>query len=86
MDDAEKKKRTLPEQWSSYLLEQGESGMGYQVVDIVLNDGTLIKDVAIIESHFIGQIRGYKGPMPPFGVRDIAEIRLTHNRWNFNEE
>ena len=86
MNVAEKQKCTLPEQWSSYLSEKGESGMGYQVVDIVLKDETIVKDVAIIESHLIGQIRGYKGPMPPFNVRDIAEIRLTHNRWNFSEE
>jgi len=86
VDALEKQKRTLPPNWSSFLYEKAESGMGYQVVDIILNDETVVKDVAIIESHLVGQIRGYKGSMPPFDMANIKEIRLTHRRWDFSKE
>jgi len=86
VDVSEELKRTLPLKWSSFLYKKAESGMGYQVVDIVLNDETVVKDVAIIESHLIGQIRGYKGHMPPFDVANIKDIKLTHNRWDFSKE
>lgn len=86
MDVDEKRKQVLPEKWSTFLREQGESGMGYQIVDITLTDGTVVKDVAIIESYLIGQIRGYKGPMPLFNMDTIQEIILTHKRWDFSKE
>ena len=60
--------------------------MGYQVVDIFLNDESVVKDVAIVESHLVSQIRGYKGPMPPFDVANIKDIKLTHKRWDFSKE
>ena len=55
--------------------------MGYQTVDVVLRDGSVFRDVAIIESHLIGEVRGHDGT--PFDPEEIAEVRLTHNRWTF---
>jgi len=86
MNDLEKEKRTLPAKWAQYLFGRGETGMGYQIVDIILDDDTVVKDVAVIESNYIGQIRGYAGPMPPFDVNRIKDIRITHNKWNFRAE
>ena len=38
----------LPEHWSKFLLNQPETGMSYQIVDVRLRDGRIVRDVAII--------------------------------------
>jgi len=72
---------TLPKQWSDFLLDQPETGMGYQTVSITLQDGRIIEDVAIIASHIIGEIRGQPGLS--FDPKEIAKIEVTHRRWKF---
>jgi hypothetical protein len=74
---------TLPAQWSQYLIKQPETGMGYQIVDIELKDGRIIKNVAIIQSSIIGEIKDNIGPIP-FNPEDIIKINITHNKWKFN--
>jgi translation initiation factor IF-2 len=71
----------LPARWATWLASQSETGMGYQVVDVVLNDGRIVKDVAIVEAHMVAEVRGH--PDVPFDPSEIAEVRLTHNRWVF---
>ena len=55
--------------------------MGYQVVAVTLRDGRKIEDVAIIESHIIGEVRGHADI--PFEPEDIVGMELTHRRWQF---
>jgi len=55
--------------------------MGYQVVSVTLRDGRKVEDVAIIQSSEIGEVRGH--PDIPFEPEDIAEIELTHRKWQF---
>ena len=55
--------------------------MGYQVVAVTLRDGRKIEDVAIVESHIIGEVRGHTDI--PFEPEDIVSMELTHNRWQF---
>jgi len=81
MTDTNNKEKRLPEKWSVYLSEQPETGMDYQVGDVVLADGTIIKDVAFVGSALIGEVKGYENI--PFGPNNIKEIRLTHKRWQF---
>jgi hypothetical protein len=57
--------------------------MGYQVASVVLKDGTRYKQV-LIESGFITRIRGLD--QIPFREGDIAEIVVTHDKWNFDED
>ena len=73
--------KRLPERWSKWLQSQPETGMGYQTVDVVLRDGSITRDVAIIECHLIGEVRGQHDVQ--FDPNDISEIRLTHNKWTF---
>jgi hypothetical protein len=73
--------KTLPKNWSDYLNSKGETGMGYQVVAVTLRDGRAIEDVAVIESHIIGEVRGYDDI--PFEPEDIVSLELTHRRWKF---
>ena len=64
----------LPEHWSKFLLNQGEMGMDYQVVDITLRDGRIVRDVAIIHSELVGEVRGHSDI--PFHPADIVDIKV----------
>ena len=57
--------------------------MGYQTVAITLRDGRKVEDVAIIESHIVGEVRGCTDI--PFEPEDIVNVELTHRRWEFRK-
>lgn len=73
----------LPDKWGPKLTRQPETGMGYQVATVVLKDGTRWNQV-LIESGVITRIRGQA--KIPFKVDDIADILVTHDKWNFAAE
>lgn len=74
---------TLSERWARQLAAKPETGMGYQVVSVVLRDGKRFDQVAVVEGR-ITQIRGRADI--PFTEDDIAEILLTHDKWDLNAE
>lgn len=74
---------TLSQKWAKELASKPETGMGYQIVSVVLKDGTRFDQVAVVEGR-ITEIRGR--PDIPFAEDDIAKIILTHEKWNFNVE
>jgi hypothetical protein len=74
----------LPEHWSKFLLNQGETGMDYQVVDVTLRDGRIVRDVAIIHSELVGEVRGHSDI--PFHPADIVDIKVMHNKCDFQKE
>ena len=57
--------------------------MGYQIATVVLKDGTRLNQVVIIEGT-ITRVRGLKDV--PFSEEDIAEIILTHEKWDWDRE
>jgi hypothetical protein len=60
-----------------------ETGMGYQVVSIVLEDGSRYDQAVVIE----GQVTELRGSETlPFRSEQIAKVILTHEKWNFNAE
>jgi hypothetical protein len=71
---------TLPKKWQEFLAQKSETGMGYQVVNLLLEDGRKIEDVAIIQSALIGEIRAGDVLFDP---KKIVEIEVTHKKWNF---
>jgi hypothetical protein len=73
----------LSDKWGPGLVSQPETGMGYQVASVILKDGSRY-DQALIESGFITRIRGLD--RIPFREEDIADIVVTHDRWNLNED
>jgi hypothetical protein len=73
----------LSSRWAKKLSSTPETGMGYQIVSITLNDGKRYDRVIVIEGQ-ITEIRGLKNI--PFTEDQIAEIVLTHDKWNFNAE
>jgi hypothetical protein len=70
----------LSSKWGPVLVSQPETGMGYQVVSIILKDGSRY-DQALIEAGCITRIRGLEEI--PFKENQIAEIIVTHDKWNF---
>jgi hypothetical protein len=73
----------LSQQRISELASKPETGMGYQVVSIVLSDGRRFDQVVIVEGRIM-EIRGRTDI--PFTESDIAKIILTHDKWDFNAE
>ena len=72
--------KTLPKKWQGFLAGKPETGMGYQVVNLILEDGRKIEDVAIIQSALIGEIRGGEVLFDP---ERIVDIEVTHKKWQF---
>lgn len=70
----------LSDKWGPVLVSQPETGMGYQVASIVLKDGSRY-DQTLIEAGCITRIRGLEDI--PFSEDEIAEIIVTHDKWNF---
>ena len=73
----------LSDEWGPVLVSQPETGMGYQVASIILRDGTRYNQ-AIIESGYITRIRNYD--KIPFREEEIAEIIVTHDKWDFSRD
>lgn len=73
----------LSKRWASYLKSLPETGMGYQVVSVRLNDGRQYNQV-VIDSGYITRVRGYEEV--PFTESDIAVIVVTHEKWNWKEK
>ena len=71
---------TLSDKWAPKLVAQGETGMGYQIASVILKDGRRFDHVVIV-GGIIGQIKDIEGI--PFSEEDIAEIIVTHDKWNF---
>jgi len=54
--------------------------MGYQVVSVLLKSGKRFDQVAVIGGE-IAEVRGL--PDVPFAEEDIAQLILTHDKWDF---
>ena len=70
----------LSKEWINQLINKPETGMGYQIVSIVLSDGTKY-DQVVVDSGYITQIKGFE--VIPFSEEDIQEIIVTHDKWDF---
>lgn len=74
----------LNKKWVDCLTRQGETGMGYQVVTVVLKNGQHIERVVVIQSELVSSIHGRQdGDHIPFANEDIADIIVTHDKWDF---
>jgi hypothetical protein len=74
----------LEPKWARQLSTSGETGMGYHVVSVVLKDGTRYDQVLIVEGCITQII--LIGTNIPFSERDIHEIIVTHDKWDFGRE
>jgi len=74
--------QSLPDKWVETLVNAPETGMGYWVVTVKLTDGRIFERV-VINGGYVTQIYGLSDI--PFNVKEITEIKVTHDKWNFNE-
>lgn len=65
----------LSKKWAPRLLEQPETGMGYQIVTVRLLDGRTFEDVVVVQG-LITRVPGCAAI--PFSEADIADIVVTH--------
>jgi hypothetical protein len=73
----------LSSKWATELASKPETGMGYQVVSVILKSGRKFDQVAVVGGQ-ITEIRRRKDI--PFTEDQIAQILLTHDKWDFNAE
>jgi hypothetical protein len=64
------------------LKREKETGIGYQVVSMKLNNGRCFDRVVASEGCII-QVRGYEAV--PFAPDDMASVSVNHKRWNFRD-
>ena len=72
----------IPEGCQALLRQDAETGIGYQIVSVELNNGRRFGQVVVSEGCII-EVRGYREI--PFSVAEIASISVNHNRWNFRD-
>ena len=79
----------LSDKWGPRLAQQPETGMGYQIATVVLNDGRRFNDV-LIQEGLITRIKGLT--VIPFTESEIIEIVVTGDsdnpadkRWIFDQ-
>ena len=68
--------------WAEKVQALDETGMGYTVVRVQLNDGRVFEE-AMIDSGHLARVRGIHDV--PFNEEDIAELTATHAKWDWNE-
>jgi len=73
--------KELPKKWAPFLNSQPETGMGFWVVTVKTNSGMVYERV-VIDSGFVTALHGYD--VIPFDPSDISEIKVTHDKWDFN--
>lgn len=72
----------VPERFRAQLLAEKETGMGYWVVDVVLNSGETVKQV-VVDSGYFTRAKGFE--KLPFNAEQVRELKVTHEKWQFKE-
>lgn len=70
-------------EWVETVQNLGETGMGYTVASVTLKDGRKF-DQVVIDSGWLARVRGLANV--PFRETDIASIKATHEKWDWNEK
>jgi hypothetical protein len=70
----------LSAKWAKELTSKPETGMGYQIVSVVLHNGVRY-DQVIIDSGYITRCKNFANL--PFEEKDIEQIIVTHDKWDW---
>ena len=70
----------MPPETVGKLKQEKETGPGYQVVSVELNDGSSFEQVLVSEGCIIS-VRGYEEI--PFKFDEVRSVSVNHKRWNF---
>jgi hypothetical protein len=71
----------IPPESATGLKREKETGPDYQIVAVVLKDGTRFEQVVVSEGCIIA-VRGFTEV--PFKISD-ATVTVNHRRWNFRK-
>jgi hypothetical protein len=66
----------LSENWVEYLCSMPESGMGYQVVDVMLKDGRVLREIVVFNAEELGLPPEYKD----LKIEDIEDVKFLGKR------
>jgi len=66
----------LTEKWVEYLCSMPESGMGYQIIDVKLKDGRVLKDISVLNAQELELPPEYKD----LKIEDIEDVKLRKVR------
>ena len=69
--------------WQSKVRSLPETGMGYVVVSVTLNDGRRFNQ-AVIDTGIMARVRGL--PDIPFTEDEIADLVATHEKWDWKQK
>ena len=67
----------LNERWVDHLCGLPETGMGYQIVDVVLSNGKRFRDIAVYNSEEMEWPSG-AGNIVPEDIVEITGTRVRH--------
>ncbi|MFA5312886.1 MAG: hypothetical protein WC375_06140 [Methanomassiliicoccales archaeon] len=65
----------LPQKWIDFLAEEPETGMGYQVITVTLENGTVINNIAAKNCQYITMDGGKPIDFDPSKIIDIKVHR-----------
>ena len=71
------------EKWRPVVRGLPETGMGYTIVSVMLRDGRRF-DQVVVDSGYLCRVRGLSDV--PFTENDVAEIKATHDKWDWAEK
>ena len=66
----------LSKKWVEYLALVPESGMGYQIVDVTLKDGRVLKNTVVFNAEDLKLPPEHRG----VELEDVEEIRLSDGK------
>lgn len=68
----------LPQEWVDYMINQPETGMGYQEVDIYFSDKTLTDVIVYNCEHFYS----YDDKLNLDDIVDMSDVHEGKHAWN----
>jgi hypothetical protein len=71
----------IPPETATSLKREEETGLGYQIVSVVLKDGTRFEQAVASEGCIA--VRGFTEV--PFEISEVATVTVNHRRWNFRK-
>jgi hypothetical protein len=60
----------LSSEWAEFLMDKPETGMGYQRVDIVFEDGRILRNAIVLNANLLSVPEDY-------GDAKVIEIRMS---------
>jgi len=71
----------LSKKWIEYLTSTPESGMGYQIVDVTLKGGRVLKKIVVFNAEELNLPPEYKDVT----IDDVEDIELSKNNLYYEE-